>query len=104
MTAEPDQERLLAGLTAMIVAVTGEDEQWAATVTPASRLEGDLRLESVEVTALAERIREAYGERADLMAFLAELDIDQLIALTVADVISYLAARLPVPAPARDGG
>lgn len=74
----------LCELAGMLREVTGEDERWAAAVTPQSRLEDDLRLESVEVTALGEALRARYG--VDLPAYLAGLDLDQLIDLTVGDI------------------
>lgn len=93
MAAGLDNGQVLTTLTRMLQDVTGEDSEWAASITPASRLEGDLRLESVEVAALADRLTQAYGERVDLLAFLAGLDIDQLIGLTVADVAAYVTGQ-----------
>src|SRR5690348_17190037 len=83
MTVEPAQRRLLADLTAMLLDVTGEDERWGARVTAASRLEADLRLDSLEVAALC-------GAGVDLAGYLAGLEIDEIIALTVGDVLGYV--------------
>jgi acyl carrier protein len=88
VTGSPD---LLGEITAMLVDITGEDEQWAAAVTADTRLEGDLRLESIEVLALAERLRARFGDRVDLGALYADLDIDGLIALTVGQVVEHVA-------------
>jgi acyl carrier protein len=82
-----DMLREIAGL---LRDVTGEDERWAAAVLPESRLEDDLRLESVEVAALGEALRARWG--VDLPAYLAGLDIDQLVDLKVGDL-----ARLVEP-------
>jgi acyl carrier protein len=90
--------RLLAELVEMLIDVTGEDDGWAAGITVATRLEGDLQLESVELTALGELLRSRYGDEVDLSAFVAELDIDQIIGLTVGDVLGYLAPRRQMPA------
>jgi acyl carrier protein len=68
----------------MLTAATGEDDDWAAGLTPASRLEEDLWLESMEMLALGASLRERYG--VDLPAYLAGLEIDELIALTVGDL------------------
>jgi acyl carrier protein len=76
----------------MLVDVTGEDAEWAASVTPAARLEDNLRLDSLEVLAFADLLRERFGERVDLPAHLAGLDLDELIALTVGDVVAYVEA------------
>ena len=91
MTAS--ESALLADVVRILVEVTGEDETWAAGVSPASQLEGDLTLDSVEMLALADRLRARYGDAVDLPAYWAELDIDALIALTVGDVVTYLARR-----------
>jgi len=87
------QSRLFADVVNVLIEVTGEDADWAAGITPASQLEGDLRLDSVEMLALADRLRARYGDTVDLPAHWAELDIDALIALTVNDVVAYLAQR-----------
>ena len=86
--------RVLAELAGMLREVTGEDERWASAVTPASRLEGDLRLESVEITFLGQLMRERYGSGVDLAAFLASLNIDQIIGLTAGDLVAYVMGRL----------
>jgi hypothetical protein len=75
----------LAEVTALLCEVTGGDTSWAVD----SRLDGDLRLESVEVIALGELMRAAHA-RTDLVGHLAGLDLDDLIAFTVGDLADYL--------------
>ncbi|MGN9914526.1 hypothetical protein ACTMTJ_44040 [Phytohabitans sp. LJ34] len=82
-----DTLREIAG---MLRDVTGEDERWAAAVTPESRLEDDLRLESVEVAALGEALHARWG--VDLPAYLADLDLDQLVDLKVGDLARLVRA------------
>jgi acyl carrier protein len=82
MTA--DRTAVLGELRAMLREVTGEDSAWAARVDAHSRLSDDLGLDSVEVAALGELVRRRYG--ADLPAHLARLDLDGLLAFTVADL------------------
>lgn len=96
VTAELDPlgQDLLAEIVGLLADVTGEDERWAASVTADSRLEGDLHLESVEIAALTTLLTSAHGEGIRLSEFAASLDIDQLIGLTVGDVVSYLTSRL----------
>jgi hypothetical protein len=86
-------ERVLAELTGLLLAATGEDEQWAAAITAASRLEGDLQVESFELTALGALLQDHYGDQVDLSEFVAGLDIDQLIDLSVGDLVGYVVAR-----------
>ena len=106
MTLEPtrarlDEHRLLAEVTGMLREVTGEDAAWAARVAASSRIEGDLGLDSLEMAALGERLQLAYGELVDLPAFLAGLDIDQIIALTVGDLVGYVASAHPAAGTGR---
>lgn len=74
----------------MLTAVMGEQPP----ITESTRLEHDLRLESVELAALGERMRERWGDGADLAAFCAGLDIDDLIGLTVGDLAAYVQSRV----------
>jgi acyl carrier protein len=46
------------------------------------------------VAALAGLLRDAFGDRVDLAAFLAGLDFEQLVALTVADLAAHVGACL----------
>jgi acyl carrier protein len=88
---------LLAEITQMLIEVTGEDAAWGAAITETTELEADLRLDSLETLALAQRLRERYGEAVDLPAYCADLELDQLVGLSVGDVVSYVARREPRP-------
>ncbi|WP_327004800.1 acyl carrier protein [Dactylosporangium sp. NBC_01737] len=64
--------------------VTGEDETWAAAVTPDTRVDTDLFIDSLELVELSVRLRQAYG--VDLTAYVAGLELPELIELTVGDL------------------
>jgi hypothetical protein len=106
MTVEPARgqasDLVLAALPAILAEVTGEGPRWAAAVAPDSRLEADLDIESVELTALSLALARAYGDEVDLAGYVASLGIDEILALTVADVAGYVAAAAgPLVAGAR---
>jgi acyl carrier protein len=86
----PGDQRLVGEVIGLLRQVIGVDARWADRVTPSARLDQDLRLDSLEVTALASVLRDAYGDRVDLAAFMASLDFDALVALTVADLAGYV--------------
>jgi acyl carrier protein len=88
VTGAPDA--LYAELVALLAQVTGEDAAWVAGVRSDSRLDGDLLLDSIELAALGEKLRERYGRGVDLAAYLAGLDLDQLIDLTVGDLVDHV--------------
>jgi acyl carrier protein len=109
MTAEPAYdgpagERLLAEMTALLAKVTGEDQGWADQITSATRLERDLFLDSLEMAALCDLARQAYGDEVDLAAFVSGLDLDQIIGLTVGDLVAQVAAVRPPSAGPLPGG
>jgi acyl carrier protein len=88
----PGGQRALGEVIALLRQVIGDDRHWADRVTPAARLDQDLRMDSLEMAALAAALGKAYGDRVDLAAFVAGLDFDQLVALTVADLAAYVSA------------
>jgi acyl carrier protein len=70
--------------------VTGEDAGWLAGVGPGTRLDGDLFVDSLELTALGARLAAVYGPGVRLTEYVAGLDLDALLHLSVADVASYV--------------
>ncbi|HVQ92793.1 MAG TPA: hypothetical protein VMU51_17295 [Mycobacteriales bacterium] len=90
---------LFAEIVGILLEVTRESAEWAATITPNARLEVDLGMESIELLALAELLQSRYGDRVDLPAFVAGLDIDRIIGLSVADLVDFVAAQRAAPAP-----
>lgn len=91
MTVETD-ERLLVEISGLLATLIGQD--WAARITPDAQLDADLRMESIELLALGGVLRERYGDAVDLPAFVATLDIDQVIELSVGDVVAHVRGAL----------
>lgn len=108
MTAEPARggtarDQLLAEMIALLQKVTGEDSRWADQIDSATCLEKDLYLDSLEMAALCELATQTYGDAVDLAAFVAGLDIDQIIGLTVGELVAQVAAARPAAGPDRTG-
>jgi acyl carrier protein len=53
----------------------------------------DLEIESIDLVSLAGMLSERYGDDVNLAEFLAEKDIDDVIALTVGDVVLFVAGQ-----------
>ncbi|HEU5426043.1 MAG TPA: hypothetical protein VFU74_04180 [Actinocrinis sp.] len=87
------QDPLVAQIAVLLREVTGEDEQWLAALGPHTRLDADVLLESVELAELGDALCRRYGEQVDLVGHVATLELDQIIALTLADVAAYVASR-----------
>ena len=93
---------LVGVIAGLLCEVTGEDAEWLTGLGPETRLDGDLLVDSLELAALSDRLRRRYGGRVDLAGFVATLDIDRIIALTLAEVAEYVAARADPLALAAD--
>jgi acyl carrier protein len=75
-------------------AVIGDAELRHTEITMDTTFGRDLELESIEFVALAERLRTEFGERVNFVAFLADKNVDDMVSLTVGDVVRYVATRL----------
>jgi acyl carrier protein len=77
-------------LAEALAAATGDESLLGAGIIAATRLEGDLRLDSLDLAALGALLRDRYGRAVDLVGYVAGLDIDEIIELTVGDVTDYV--------------
>ena len=94
----PDKERILAEITQMLEEIIGEDYLLNLDIGMNTAFNADPELESIEFVRLAAKLTETYGERVNFVAFLADKKIDEIIALTVGDVVSHVADRMAVSA------
>jgi acyl carrier protein len=91
----------------MLVDVIGPEYMLALSIGMGTSFDTDLELESLEFVALAERLLDHYGGQVDFVAWLATMELDEIIALTVGDLVGFIvsstsgaAADLGDPAPA----
>jgi acyl carrier protein len=63
-------------------------------ITADSSLFADLELESIDLVALAGRLQEHYGEQVNVAEFLADKDLDEVIELTVGQLVRFVASCL----------
>jgi acyl carrier protein len=74
--------------------VIGDDFLLEDEITPQTSFSDDLALESIEFVALSEKLQERYGQRVNLVEFIADKDIDQIMAITVGELVGYIESRL----------
>jgi acyl carrier protein len=79
-------------------AVIGDPELLHTPITMDTTFGSDLELESIEFVALADRLRTEFGNRVNFVAFLSEKNVDDMVSLTVGDVVRYVAGCV------REGG
>jgi acyl carrier protein len=89
-----DADTILADVTRMLAEVIGEDYLSEVDVTMDTAFSGDLELESIEFVALAGLMKAHYGGDVDFVGFLADMDLHQIIALRVGQVVGLIERSL----------
>jgi|GraSoiStandDraft_46_1057282.scaffolds.fasta_scaffold12802_2 acyl carrier protein len=84
------EDRILDEVVAILVDVIGEDFLLDVEVTSETSFNDDLAVESIEFVALAERLREKYGDRVDFVAFVGEMDLEEIVSMTVGRLVSHI--------------
>ena len=85
-------DQILAHLATSLRDVIGESWADDLAISRETSFNRDLELESIEFVALAEKLQEAYGTRVDFAAWLADKELDQIIQLTVGEVVDFIHA------------
>lgn len=95
-TTTPDavEAEILQEIRGILADLIGEDYLLGLEIGMDTSFGDDLAVESVEFVALAEKLQERYGEQVDFAAFLAGMELDEIIGLTVGQVVGYVAGCL----------
>ena len=88
------EDAILAYMKKNLGVVIGDPELLHTDITMNTTFGGDLELESIEFVALAERLRAQFGERVNFVSFLAKKQVDDMVSLTVGDVVRYVTSCL----------
>lgn len=80
----------LIEVTQMLVKVIGPDFICEDDVHMDSSFSEDLCLESIQFVVLAEELRARYGAKMNFAAWLAGMDLDQIIELRVSDLVELI--------------
>ncbi|MGO1056858.1 phosphopantetheine-binding protein [Crossiella sp. CA198] len=92
--ARMTHEAVLSDIGVMLHKVLGEYGLDEVEVTMDSTFHDDLELESIDLVALAGQLEERYGARVNFAEFIAELELDEIIALTVGQLVDYVVGAL----------
>jgi acyl carrier protein len=88
-----DQE-VLAAISHMLLTVLDEIGLDDVEITMDTRFNDDLELESIDLVTLAGSLQERWGDRINFAEFIADKELDEIIALTVGDLVRYVVGRL----------
>ena len=92
------REAVLAEIAGMLREVLDGYDVADIEVTMETRFHDDLEMESIDLVALGGRLSERYGDQVNFAEFVAALDLDEIIELTVGRLVDYVvAARRNAP-------
>ena len=87
---ERTQQKVLGDVALMLREVIAEDWVDDVAIGLDTSFAKDLELESIEFVALAERISAEYGKRVNLAGWLASMNLEQILALRVGQLVEFI--------------
>ncbi len=90
-TLDAQREEILAAVSGIIREVIDEDWVQDAPIGIQTSFETDLELESIELVALGEALREHYGDDLDFAGWISSMELDEIIGLRVGDLVEFVA-------------
>lgn len=91
---QASRDAILAELGGFIQEVMGDDWIGDVKIEMDTSFNDDIEMESIEIVSLAEKVRERWGDRVDFVAWLSAKDLDEIMDLTVGDVVEHIHACL----------
>lgn len=88
--SEISEEVVLSCVRRHLGDVIGDPDLLCTKITMDTKFGSDLELESIEFVALASQLSAEFGDRVNFVEFLSMKDVDEIISLTVGDVVRYV--------------
>ena len=86
---------LLGAVEQALVAIAGDEILISGPISMTTSFNGDLELESIEFVAHAEKLQQQFGARVDFVGWISGKELDQIIQLTVGELVEFIASCLP---------
>ena len=93
-TSSATTAEVLNTVREMIKQVVGDDFEMLAPIDLGTSFNNDLELESIELVTLAEKLQERYGEKVDFVNWMSKKSLDEMIGLTVGDLVVFIVESL----------
>jgi len=93
-------EQILVDVAHMIREVIAEEWAEGVAIGMETSFAKDLELESIEFVALAELLGTKYGKRINLAGWLATMDLDEILALRVGQLVEFIVQCISQPTTA----
>jgi acyl carrier protein len=89
------EESVLEDVRTILAEVIGEDYVAEIDIGPETLFYADLEIESIEFVALGERLQDRYGDRIDFPAWIATMEVDDIIDMSVGRLVDHIVASRP---------
>lgn len=86
------RQQILQEVAQAITEVIGDEWVSATPITMETSFGQDLEVESIELVALSEKLQARYGATIDFPSWLAGMQLEEIIGLTVGQLVDYIAS------------
>ncbi|MFI5686988.1 phosphopantetheine-binding protein [Streptomyces sp. NPDC051636] len=93
-TPYADEEAVLADIRGMLLTLLEEYGDEDLDIGMTTTFNRDLELESIDLVTLAGMLKEHYGNRVGFAEFLAGMEFEEIIELTVGRLVEHVARSL----------
>jgi acyl carrier protein len=90
----PSADEVLDVVRELLVEVIGPEYVVGLSIDMDTAFDLDLQMESLEFVVLAERLPDLFGPQVDFVSWLAGMELEEIIALTVGDLVTFVAGSL----------
>ncbi len=93
-TISAKTQEVLDTVRKILKEVVGDDIEMLGPIEMNTSFNNDLELESIELVALAEKLQQLYGEKVNFVDWMSKKSLDEMIGLTVGDLVTFIASSL----------
>jgi acyl carrier protein len=93
-TAPVTEGTVLAEISGMLRVLLDEYGLDDVEITPDTKFHEDLELESIDLVSLSADLKERYGNEVNFAEFIAGFDLEEIIAMTVGQLVDHVVVSL----------
>ncbi|MEM6830816.1 MAG: phosphopantetheine-binding protein [Bacteroidota bacterium] len=96
ITKQPviSREEIFSLLRTFIIEVIGDEFIEASEIQLESSFTRDLDMDSIEIVAFSEKVKNHFGEKIDFTGWLSDMDLDQIIELNLLEIVKFIESCL----------
>lgn len=86
-------DTVLDEVRTVLTEVIGPDDLVGIDIALDTSFQEDLEMESIEFVSVSEALMARYGDRVDFVGWMASMELDEILALTVGDLVGFIVER-----------